>query len=193
MTMSTKWRGLALVTGVGWLMGASPGDVGSAPVTGRVLPFHSEVTWQVEQVPVPEGRCTEPLPDGLAYLWLSRIPGVAHTTHLGTGSYYVELCVYGILTNPDAPPPANGIPMGWYADVQIWTAANGDELKATGRMIGFTSAPGTPGFKFIESLTFLDGGTGRFAFAEGTGTGLVDPVAQTAVYDGWIRYGRNEK
>jgi hypothetical protein len=59
-----------------------------------------------------------------------------------------------------------------------------------GRLLGFTAPPGTPGFKFIESLTFLDGGTGRFEHAEGIGTGIVDPVAQTAVYDGWIRYGK---
>jgi hypothetical protein len=38
-------------------------------------------------------------------------------------------------------------------------------------------------------LRFVNGGTGRFEYAEGEGTGLFDVVAQTAVYDGWIHYG----
>lgn len=49
-----------------------------------------------------------------------------------------------------------------------------------GVLVGFTTPPGTPGFKFIETFTFLDGGTGRFEYAEGTGMGFIDPVAQTA-------------
>jgi hypothetical protein len=127
-----------------------------------------------EQVPVPGGSCAKPVPEPLTVLWLSRIAGTAKTTHLG-------------------PPPGNGIPMGWYPDVQIWTAANGDKLMGTGELIGFTTPPGTPGFKFIESLRFLDGGTGRFEYTAGEGTGLVDAVAGTAVYDGRIRYGKKEK
>lgn len=188
---------------IGWAsgvtFGSSAATVFAANVEGQseadgMLPFHSEIAYQPpEQVPVPEGKCTEPVPEGLAYLWLSRIHGTANSTHLGNGSYYAELCIFGMMTDPAAPPPTNGIPMGWHVMLQVWTAADGDELSATGRMIGFTAPPGTPGFKFIESLSFLDGGTGRFEYAEGTGTGFVDPVAQTAVYDGWLRYGKRDK
>lgn len=189
---------LMLACGKGDLMG--PGEVqpkadrtpdtnaGVAARSTERLPFHSEIRWQVEQVPIPEGRCTRPLPPGMSYLWLSRINGTHVSTHLGKGPYAIEICIYGQLTDPTAPPGQNGIPMGWYAVMQVWTAANGDTLQATGELIGFTAPPPTPGFKFIESLRFLDGGTGRFEHAQGEGTGLVDPVAQTAVYEGWIAY-----
>jgi hypothetical protein len=200
--------GLALAVGVLLPAGALPAAGGSElPFkgytsgvaqaeghSGDALRFHSEVTiLNFEQVPVPAGRCTEPLPPGLSYLWLTKATGTATSTHLGTGPYYIELCVYGLLTNPAVPPPGNGIPMGWLTDVEIWTAANGDQLLGTGELIGFTAPPPTPGFQFIESLTFLDGGTGRFAFAEGTGQGIIDPVTGAAVYDGWIRYGKKGK
>ncbi len=220
MKIMNGWRAIAVVAVAGMLAAgcqreAADDPTSSGPVTGigqdqaqtrqaltqgaqvassstTRLPFHSEVVWHAEQVPVPEGRCTKPVPEGLTVLWLSRIAGAADTTHLGTGPYYVELCVYGQLTSPGAPPPGNGIPMGWYPDVQMWTAANGDKLMGTGELLGFTAPPGTPGSKFIESLRFLDGGTGRFEYAEGEGRGLVDVVAGTAVYDGWIRYGKKD-
>jgi hypothetical protein len=172
------------------------GPAGPSPIAvtnSEGLPFHSEVVWEFEQVPIPAGHCTQAIPSEFSYLWFSRIRGTATSTHLGTGPYEIDLCLYGILTDPEAAPPNNGIPMAWYAERQIWTAANGDELKATGALIGFTAPPGTPGFKFIESLTFLSGGTGRFVDAEGSGQGIVDSTAQTAVYDGRIRYGNKQK
>jgi hypothetical protein len=159
----------------------------------EVLPFHSEVTWyRLDQVPVPEGRCDQPLPEGLMYLWVTREYGTATSTHLGTGPYYVEFCVFGLLTNSEATPPSNGVPMGFNAIVQVWTAANGDELRATGALIGIVTSPV---FTFVDSLVFLGGGTGRFAEAEGQGTGFVYPNLEntqvgTEVYDGWIRYKR---
>lgn len=172
------------------------GPAGPSPIavtSTEALPFHSEVVWEFEQIPIPAGHCTQAIPDEFSHLWFSRIWGTATSTHLGTGPYEIDLCLYGTLTNPEGAPPDNGIPMGWYAERQVWTAANGDELKATGGLIGFTEPPGTPGFKFIESLTFLNGGTGRFVYAEGSGQGIVDPTAQTAVYDGTIRYGKKQK
>jgi hypothetical protein len=160
---------------------------------GDMLPFHSEAAIpQYQQVPIPAGRCTEPLPPGLSYLWLTRGNGTHTSTHLGTGPFHVELCVYGLLTDPSAPPPANGIPMGFHAEL-TFTAANGDQLLVRGALIGFTAPPPTPGWQFIESLTFLDGGTGRFAFVEGTGQGLIENTGATAVYHGWFRYGKTDK
>ncbi|HSL20895.1 MAG TPA: hypothetical protein VK886_05125 [Vicinamibacterales bacterium] len=209
MTIVAMWRAIAIVAVAGLSAVCGSSDVGSvtapasaAPATaiqtqqadaGDMVPFHSEVVWQFEQVPIPEGHCTQAIPGEFSFLWFSRIRGTATTTHLGTGPYEIDLCLYGTLTDPGAPPPNNGIPMGWYAERQVWTAANGDQLRATGGLIGFTAPPGTPGFKFIESVTFLNGGTGRFKYAEGSGQGIVDADALTAVYDGLIRYGRKEK
>jgi len=169
-----------------------PVDV-SAKTEGKGVPFHSEITWhRLDQLPVPEGRCTEPLPDGLSYLWFTKEYGTATSTHLGTGPYYVELCVYGKVTAPGAPPPANGIPMGFNSIAQVWTAANGDQLRAAGTLIGVVTSPV---FAFVDSLVFKDGGTGRFANAEGQGIGYVYPDPQTSqvgreVYDAWILYKR---
>lgn len=179
----------------GFRQDGAQGPTGPAPlaVAAPQLPFHSEITWQIQQLPIPAGTCTRELEPGLDYLWLSSGVGTATSTHLGTGPYEIQLCIFGTLTDPGAPPGQNGIPSGWYVAHQAWTAANGDRLLGTGEMIGFTAAPGTPGFKFIESLRFLDGGTGRFAFAEGEGQGLIDPENGTAVYDGWIRYGKKER
>jgi hypothetical protein len=168
-----------------------PVDV-SAQTESKDVPFHSEITWhRLDQLPVPAGSCTEPLPPGISYLWLTKEYGTATSTHLGTGPYYVELCVYGMLTNPGAPPPANGIPVGFNSIAQVWTAANGDQLRATGTLLGVVTSPV---FAFIDSLAF-QGGTGRFANAEGQGIGYVYPDPQTSqvgreVYDARILYKR---
>jgi hypothetical protein len=159
----------------------------------EVLPFHSEIVWdRLDQEPIPEGRCTAPLPSGLSYLWLSKEYGTATTAHLGTGPYYAEFCVYGILSNPELPPPGNGTPMGFNAIELTWTAANGDTLKATAELIGVMT---NPALAFVCAVSFQDGGTGRFAHAHGTVTGLVypdpeNPQAGREVHDGWFRYRR---
>lgn len=159
-----------------------------------MLPFHSVATLvQLEQVPVPTGRCTTPSPPGLSYLWLSKATDAATSTHLGRGSHHIELCVYGLLTNPSAAPPNNGIFMGYFVDRQMWTAANGDQLLATGEFLGVIGTPGTPDFRVKESVIFADGGTGRFQFAEGTAEALINPMTGASVVNGWIRYGQKEK
>ena len=161
---------------------------------GGVLPFYSEaIQVQLEQVPVPAGRCTAPPPPGLSYLWLSSATDTATSTHLGRGSHHIELCVFGLLTNPAAAPPDNGIFMGYFVDSQMWTAANGDQLLATGAFLGVAGTPGAPDFRVKESVTFVDVGTGRFQFAEGTAQAIIDPLTGASVVDGWIRYGRNDK
>jgi len=172
---------------------AVAGAATTAGDASDTLPFHSEIAiHQIQYVPIPAGRCTEP-PEGLSYLFLARGNGTHTSTHLGAGPFRIEHCVYGLLTDPGAPPPANGIPMGYDAGERIFTAANGDQLLGTAAFIGFTAPPPTPGWQFIESLTFLDGGTGRFEFAEGTGQCLIDNTDLSAVCDGWIRYGKTDK
>jgi hypothetical protein len=165
-----------------------------ASAAERRLPFHSECSWDHVQVPLPAGRCTDPLPHGMRYLWLSRITGTTNSTYLGRGTAEGSTCIYGQLTDPGADPPANGIPMGWQNGVLMFTAANGDQLHAADiHTTGFTAPPGTPGRKFIEAGVFVDGGTGRFQHAEGEFTAAVDPVTRVAVYDGWIRFGKIEE
>jgi len=154
------------------------------------LPFHSEMTWQMRQMPLPSGRCSEPLPEGLSYLWLTQLSGTAESTHLGKGPVEGTICIYGYLTSPETPPPGNGTPLGWQDGRIELSAANGDRLMLTARSTGVTAPPGTPGFKFVEEVRFMNGGSGRFRFATGEATGYVDPVTSSAVYDGWIRYGR---
>lgn len=179
------WGGVAIlviagVLGFGW----SPRPV----LAEQLVPFHSEVIFQMEMVPVPEGHCGAPLPQepaGLEYLWLTRATGTAISTHLGRGPVYGELCVFGMVVE------GQPMPMGYYFEM-VWTAANGDELMATGALSGFTGTPDDPSM-LIESLTFMDGEAGRFTYTWGTATGLVDPKAGTAVYDGWIRYGKRPK
>ena len=162
------------------------------------LPFHSEVQWDFVQHPLPEGRCTADLPDlpdlpaPLSYLWYTELSGTAISTHLGRGPFEGGICIYGQLTDPGAAPPDNGIPFGWMDGRMVLTAANGDRLLAEFWSTGFTAPPGTPGWAFTEEGNFVDGGTGRFLHAEGDLFGVVDAVAQTAVYDGWIRFGKGK-
>jgi hypothetical protein len=165
-------------------------DPPQASAAERRFPFHSECSLDHVQVPLPAGCCTDPLPDGMRYLWLTRITGRANSTYLGRGTAEGSTCIYGQLTDPGADPPANGIPRGWQNGVLVFTAANGDQLHAADiHTTGFTAPPGTPGFKFIEAGVFVNGGTGRFQHAEGEFTAAVDPVTKIAVYDGWIRFG----
>jgi hypothetical protein len=144
------------------------------------VPFHSEVAWQkFEGTQV--ALCTLPLPDGKVYLMRNTQTGTAVSTHLGTGQFLGHTCVYGTR--------AKG-PEGWFGEVE-WTSANGDVLRATSAFVRWT---GTPGKSIaIEQVTFRDGGTGRFQFAEGTGTCDVNAPGRTATYDGSLRYGKKQK
>jgi len=164
----------------------------SAALAGDArVPFHAEAVFELQQVAVPPGRCAQPTPEGTTVLWMSHASsGDVTITHLGSGRLEDDMCVFGTLLDPGGAPGQNGIPSGWYVDREVWTAANGDQLLARGELVGFTAPPGTPGAKFIESIRFQDGGTGRFAFAEGEGQWLVDMATMNAVADGWIRYGR---
>lgn len=156
----------------------------SAPVStpgasDALLPFHSELTW--EKLPGSEiSLCTHPLPDGRIYLARNTNKGMAVSTHLGTGEYENHTCVYG----------TPGKPEGWFADIR-WTAANGDILLATSDFQYWTGKPGQS--VAVDKVTFQNGGTGRFQYADGEGMCYVDAPARTAVYEGALRYGRKEK
>jgi hypothetical protein len=163
----------------------------TAAAGDAALPFHSEMAW-TNTVSAPQPGCNRSLPAGVSHLWLSHVTGTATSTHLGTGPYEADLCVTGTLTDPQGPPGKNGAPSGWYVIREVWVADNGDRLLATGEMVGVTAPPGTPGSRFIDSVRFLDGGTGRFELAAGEGKGYIDAATQRAVYDGTIRFSRKQ-
>ena len=161
----------------------------AAPGTVEV-PFRSEVTWTKVVNGGDPGPCQglhgNP-PNGMIYLMRNTNEGVAVSTHLGTGDYVNHTCVYGRIVD-GKPAPA-----GWLADVR-WTAANGDELYATSAFVRWVITPEAR--VAIENVTFRDGETGRFAFAEGQAecqVNVTGPLARTATYEGTLRYGKKEK
>lgn len=163
-------------------------DAGGEP---SPVPFHSEIVWQKQfVVAIPEGRCTGVLPPGMSYLYFARLTGTGHSTHLGRTTFEGTHCVFGRLTNPTAPPPANGIAGGWNEERLELTAANGDLLLVNATLVGPSGQPGTVDFHYIETGAFVDGGTGRFRHAEGELTALIYPLTKLVVFDGSIRYGR---
>jgi hypothetical protein len=148
---------------------------------GVELPFHSEIAWETKTVGSDIALCPYPPPEGKVYVMRNTNVGTHVTTHLGTGAYENHTCVY-------ATP--GGKPEGWIADVH-WTAANGDVLQAKSSFQYWTGTPGKS--TAIDILEFQDGGTGRFQFAEGRGSGFVDTQTRLAGNDGVIRYGRTQK
>jgi len=166
----------------------SDSQAASAPAGKTVeVPFHSEITWtKVVNGGVPDpcqGLHGNP-PAGMSYLMRNTSEGPAVSTHLGGGNFEIHTCVYGTMVN-GRPAPA-----GWFADMR-WTAANGDLLLAMSRFLYWTGTPGKS--VAVDSVTFQNGGTGRFLFAEGEGLGYVNAPERTAVFDGTLRYGKKEK
>jgi len=158
----------------------SDSQAASAPAAKTVeVPFHSELTWA--KIPGNDiSLCSRPAPAGKIYLMRNTNQGMAVSTHLGAGEYENHTCVYG----------TPGKPEGWFADIR-WTAANGDVLLATSDSLYWTGKPGQS--VAVDKVTFQNGGTGRFQFAEGEGMSYVDAPARTAVYEGTLRYGKQAK
>jgi hypothetical protein len=168
-------------------IGSASAAAKSAEATAVELPFHSEITW----TKVVNGGAPDPCqglhgnpPAGMSYLMRNTSEGPAVSTHLGDGNFEIHTCVYGTMAN-GRPAPA-----GWFADMR-WTAANGDVLLATSRFLYWTGTPGKS--VAVDSVTFQNGGTGRFQYAEGEGMSYVNAPARTAVYEGTLRYGKKEK
>lgn len=168
----------------------SDSQAASAPATKTVeVPFHSEIAW----TKVVNGGDASPClalhgapPAGTSYLMRNANEGSAVSAHLGTGKYENHTCVYG----KPATETTKMFPMGWFADLR-WTAANGDVLLATSDFLYWTGKPGQS--VAVDKVTFQNGGTGRFQFAEGEGMSYVDAPARTAVYEGTLRYGKKSK
>jgi hypothetical protein len=167
--------------------GAGSAAASTAAASDAEVPFHSEITWtKVVNGGAPDscqGLHGNP-PAGMGYLMRNTSEGLAVSTHLGAGDFEIHTCVYGTVAS-GRPAPA-----GWFADMR-WTAANGDALSATSAFLYWTGQPGRS--VAVDSVTFQNGGTGRFAFAEGDGMSYVNAPERTAVYEGTLRYGKKEK
>jgi hypothetical protein len=163
---------------------ASPSSV--VDMSSADVPFHSEIVWtKVEGSQV--GLCDRPAPAGKVYLMRNTQTGTHVTTHLGEGAFLGHTCVYGI---PPQTPGGRPVPQGWFADFQ-WTAANGDVLMATSEFQYWTGVPGQS--IAVDNVTFQDGGTGRFQYAQGQGQSFVNAPARTAMFEGTLRYGKKDK
>ena len=169
--------------------GIASGSVAAQSAAAKVVdvPFHSEIAW----TKVVNGGVPDPCqslhgnpPAGMSYLMRNTSEGPAVSTHLGTGNFEIHTCVYGTMVS-GRPAPA-----GWFADMR-WTAANGDVLLATSDFLYWTGTPGKS--VAVDKVTFRDGGTGRFTFAEGEGMAYVDAANRTAVYEGTLHYGQKER
>ncbi len=107
-------------------------------------------------------RCTE-APEGKVAWAIASFAGTGIGTHLGRHTIYAEHCSYR---------PVFGPPDGTYGQGRITiTAANGDVLLAEYENgTSYEEAPGL--IVFMDEVTFVDGGTGRFTFASGSASEL---------------------
>ncbi len=181
--------GLAACSDLEETMPTTPGpSLMNAAAEPAPVPFHSEIAWTTEYGPLPAGRCTAALPPGMDYLYYARLSGTGTSTHLGQTTFEGDHCIFGVLTNPSAPPEQRGTPAGWIDERLVFTAANGDELHVHTTLTG-QSGQGTPEWYFAETGVFVDGGTGRFAHAAGQLEARIYPVKKIATFDGSLRYG----
>jgi hypothetical protein len=124
-------------------------------------------------------RCDDP-----ATTWaVTSFKGWGTATHMGNSYVYAEHCSY--TTN------------GTYGEGELTVvAANGDILYGT--YTGGVSLSGPPIVGFMDSFSFVDGGTGRFAVASGGGieegsvdftdTGMAPGAPFTVRMEGVISY-----
>ncbi len=175
---------LAIAFAIGMLLVAplSAGEKGQpdrpfyAQSTGVILPFNTN----------PEhlqARCGD-APDGKVAWEIASFEGTGTGTHLGRFDIYAEHCSYR---------PLDGPPDGTYGQGMITvTAANGDVLLAN--YDDGVSYPDGPFIVFMDHVTFVDGGTGRFAFASGDafemGTVNFNDFTFAIEVSGSISYGR---
>lgn len=173
---------VALMAVSGDLLAKSPGEK-MVPISGTLSGFLLGIDPDVS-------RCNPP-PEKCAWGVVS-FAGGGTLSHLGKSELYAEHCSYGVeMDGPDGPFCMGD---GTYSEgLIITTAANGDVLLGTYEN-GVSTAP--PFAEFMDEVSFVDGGSGRFKFASGGGVerGSVDftqfPPPFTIQVKGEIAYKR---
>ncbi|NIT02134.1 MAG: hypothetical protein GTO09_08375 [Candidatus Latescibacteria bacterium] len=125
----------------------------------QLLPFHGNFAGPVLGFNMdPEAitvRCGN-APAGKVAWAIASFEGWGTATHLGRSYIYAEHCSYR---------PIDGAPDGTYGQGEITaTAANGDVL-----LVRYDNGISDPQGNFMDEITFMDGGTGRFSIASGYG------------------------
>ena len=129
----------------------------SGVFSGYLLGFNEDPVYIAARCNPPEGK----------FAWaVTSFEGWGTMSHLGESYVFAEHCSYGnFVDGPD----------GTYGEGEITTIAdNGDILLGTYTDGASLSPP--PLIGFMDFVTFVSGGTGRFAFASGEGVemGVVD-------------------
>ena len=118
--------------------------------SGYLLGFDETPKVIAERCNPPEGK----------FAWaVTSFEGWGTASHLGESYMYAEHCSYGNFdTGPD----------GTYGEGEFYTIAdNGDVLLGT--YTNGVSLSGPPIVGFMDYITYVDGGTGRFTHASGGG------------------------
>jgi hypothetical protein len=131
------------------------GDLCAMKVDGNTVPIHGVFQGYLLGFDVDPGaiadRCDPPA--GKIVWGVVSFGGWGTLSHLGESYLYAEHCEYVD---------------GTYGEGEITTSAdNGDILMAT-YTNGMSLSP-PPVIGFMDYVTFIDGGTGRFSFASGGG------------------------
>jgi hypothetical protein len=154
------------------------GDLCAMRVDGKTVPihglFHGYVLGLEEDPDTVANRCDPPA-GKIAWAVVS-FGGSGTLSHLGESYIYVEQCEYLD---------------GTYGEGEMAiTADNGDILLVT--FTNGSSLYDPPVIYFTDSVTFVDGGTGRFSFASGggieMGTANLDDGSFTTDITGVIAY-----
>jgi len=146
--------------------------------SGYLLGFNEDPDFIAERCDPPEGK----------FAWaVTSFEGWGTMSHLGESYMFAEHCSYG--TFPDGPD-------GTYGEGEVTTIAdNGDVLLGT--YTDGVSLSDPPIIGFMDYVTFVNGGTGRFTYASGEGVemGAVDfnDFSFTVQMTGFIAYKKKNK
>lgn len=176
---------LALIFGVFFVSPLSAvGGKSALPFYGNISGVLGEFILDPEKI---AERCT--VPEGKIAVWaIAAFEGSGTITHMGRSEVTATHCSYvGIL------PDGSIGPDGTYGQGELTaTAANGDILLAT--YDNGISYPEGPLIIFMDEFTFVDGGTGRFTFASGSGIEIGSVNFTDATFDveisGMISYSK---
>lgn len=159
----------------------------------NLVPFHTETAGYLLPFNFDRddiaARCPD-TPEGKLTLWISSFEGSGTATHTGLSYVTASHCSYGVYDEVNEEFVFDGT----YGQGRITiTAANGDVLLANyDDGISYEVEPGL--VAFMDTITFIDGGTGRFKYASGgaveKGTVSFVDYSFTVEMNGMISYSR---